>query len=84
MLSYVWTPYDVTRLVISDKTLTPSWAHWFGTDHFGRDILSMIMVGARNSIAGFKVRENMPIGAKVTLRKERMYEFLDRLVNIAL
>ena len=39
---------------------------------------------ARKSIAGFKVRENMPIGAKVTLRKERMYEFLDRLVNIAL
>ena len=35
----------------------------------------------RKSIAGFKVRENMPIGTKVTLRKERMYEFLDRLVN---
>ncbi|TIX42048.1 MAG: ABC transporter permease, partial [Mesorhizobium sp.] len=44
VLSYAWTPYDVTRLVISDKTLAPSWAHWFGTDHFGRDILSMIMV----------------------------------------
>jgi large subunit ribosomal protein L5 len=39
---------------------------------------------ARNSIAGFKVRENMPIGAKVTLRKDRMYEFLDRLITIAL
>jgi large subunit ribosomal protein L5 len=43
-----------------------------------------VVTRARNSIAGFKVRENMPIGAKVTLRKERMYEFLDRLVNIAL
>ncbi len=43
-----------------------------------------VVTKARTSIAGFKVRENMPIGAKVTLRKERMYEFLDRLVNIAL
>ncbi len=43
-----------------------------------------VITKARNSIAGFKVREGMPIGAKVTLRKERMYEFLDRLITIAL
>lgn len=43
-----------------------------------------VITRARNSIAGFKVREQMPIGAKVTLRQERMYEFLDRLVTIAL
>ncbi|MEQ1944370.1 50S ribosomal protein L5 [Mesorhizobium sp. VNQ89] len=43
-----------------------------------------VVTRARKSIAGFKVRENMPIGTKVTLRKERMYEFLDRLVTIAL
>jgi large subunit ribosomal protein L5 len=43
-----------------------------------------VVTHARKSVAQFKVRENMPIGAKVTLRKERMYEFLDRLVNIAL
>jgi large subunit ribosomal protein L5 len=43
-----------------------------------------VVTRARKSIAQFKVRENMPIGTKVTLRKERMYEFLDRLVNIAL
>ncbi|RYE10436.1 MAG: 50S ribosomal protein L5 [Hyphomicrobiales bacterium] len=43
-----------------------------------------VITHARNSIAGFKVRENMPLGVKVTLRKQRMYEFLDRLVNIAL
>ncbi len=43
-----------------------------------------IVTHARNSIAGFKVREGMPIGAKVTLRGTRMYEFMDRLVNIAL
>ena len=39
---------------------------------------------ARKAIANFKLRENMNIGCKVTLRRERMYEFLDRLINIAL
>ena len=43
-----------------------------------------VITYARKSIAGFKVREEMPLGVKVTLRKTRMYEFLDRLVNIAL
>lgn len=43
-----------------------------------------VITHARKSIAGFKVREEMPLGVKVTLRKARMYEFLDRLVNIAL
>jgi len=43
-----------------------------------------VMTSARKSIATFKVREGMPIGCKVTLRSERMYEFLERLVNIAL
>jgi large subunit ribosomal protein L5 len=43
-----------------------------------------VVTKARKAIAQFKVRENMPIGAKVTLRKNRMYEFLDRLVTIAL
>jgi large subunit ribosomal protein L5 len=43
-----------------------------------------VITHARKSIAGFKVREEMPLGVKVTLRKTRMYEFLDRLVNIAL
>jgi large subunit ribosomal protein L5 len=39
---------------------------------------------ARKSIAGFKIREGYPIGCKVTLRRDRMYEFLDRLINIAI
>src|SRR5580698_2107840 len=43
-----------------------------------------VITHARKAISTFKVRENMPIGAKVTLRKIRMYEFLDRLVTIAL
>jgi large subunit ribosomal protein L5 len=43
-----------------------------------------VITRARKSIATFKLREGMPIGAKVTLRQNRMYEFIDRLVNIAL
>jgi large subunit ribosomal protein L5 len=43
-----------------------------------------VVTKARKSIATYKLRENQPIGCKVTLRRDRMYEFLDRLVNIAL
>ena len=39
---------------------------------------------ARKSVAGFKIREGWPIGCKVTLRRERMFEFLDRLINVAI
>ena len=43
-----------------------------------------VVTKAKKSIAGFKLREGMPIGCKVTLRKEKMYEFLDKLFNISL
>lgn len=51
LVSFVWTPFDPTRLDIAGKLKPPSLEHWFGTDHFGRDMFSMIMVGARVSIA---------------------------------
>lgn len=44
----------------------------------------VVVTKARTSVAGFKIRDGWPIGCKVTLRRERMYEFLDRLVNIAI
>ncbi|RMG29845.1 MAG: 50S ribosomal protein L5 [Gammaproteobacteria bacterium] len=43
-----------------------------------------VVTRARKSVAGFKIRQGWPIGCKVTLRRERMYEFLDRLINIAI
>jgi len=43
-----------------------------------------VVTRARKSIANFKLRENMPIGVKVTLRRDRMHEFLDRLISVAL
>ncbi|WP_410482348.1 ABC transporter permease [Ovoidimarina sediminis] len=68
LLSFLWTPYDHTAMAISDRMLRPSAQHLLGTDHFGRDILSMIMVGARTSIAvailavGIGMAAGVPLG----------------------
>ena len=51
LISLVWTPYDVTLLNIPEKLQKPGGAHLLGTDHLGRDILSMTMTGLRTSIA---------------------------------
>ncbi len=68
LLSFVWTPHDHTVLTIAERMRPPDAAHWLGTDHFGRDILSMIMVGARTSIAvaivavGIGIAVGVPLG----------------------
>ncbi|WP_269929648.1 ABC transporter permease [Aminobacter sp. HY435] len=67
LVSFFWTPYDVTRLIVADRMQPPSWKHWFGTDHFGRDVLSMIMIGARNSIAVAFVAVGIGMGVGVPL-----------------
>ncbi|MFT4961722.1 MAG: peptide/nickel transport system permease protein [Paracoccaceae bacterium] len=67
LLSFVWTPYADTAMNIPDKLQGPNWQHWFGTDHFGRDIFSMIMVGARTSIAVALVAVTIGIGLGVPL-----------------
>ena len=51
LLSLVWTPFEATKMAIPERLQGPSARHWLGTDHFGRDVLSMLMVGARNSLA---------------------------------
>ena len=51
VISFFWVPYDITILNIADRMKSASLVHPLGTDQFGRDILSMIMVGARTSIA---------------------------------
>ncbi|MEL6685394.1 MAG: ABC transporter permease, partial [Pseudomonadota bacterium] len=48
-VSFIWTPADIETLDIPNKLQGPSAANLLGTDHFGRDILSMIMMGARTS-----------------------------------
>lgn len=75
LISFVWTPFDVTGIDIANKIKPPSWRNPLGTDHFGRDILSMIMVGARVSIAvavvavGIGMIFGVPLGLWAAARK---------------
>ncbi|NKB51463.1 MAG: ABC transporter permease subunit [Rhizobiaceae bacterium] len=83
-VSFIWTPYDVTNLDITAKLKAPYGSHWFGTDHFGRDIFSMIMVGARNSIAValaaviIGVGIGVPVGCWAAARGGQLDEVLMR------
>lgn len=67
IVSFVWTPHDVTTITIAQRLKPPGGEFLFGTDHFGRDIWSMIMVGARNSIAVAVVAVAIGIGIGVPL-----------------
>ena len=75
LISFLWTPFDVELLNIANKLKTPNATNWFGTDHFGRDIFSMIMVGARTSIAvaivavGIGIVAGIPLGLAAAARK---------------
>ncbi len=75
LVSFVWTPYDHAALDIPNKLQSPNAQHWFGTDHFGRDMFSMIMVGARTSIAvalvavGIGIGLGVPLGLTAAARK---------------
>jgi len=75
LISLVWVPYDITRMDIANKIKPPSVVNPLGTDHFGRDILSMIMVGARTSIAvaviavGIGMIFGVPLGLWAAARK---------------
>ena len=67
LLSWVWTPYGVTGVNIANKLKPPSAAHWLGTDQFGRDLISMVMVGARTSLAVALVAVGIGMGFGVPL-----------------
>ncbi len=51
LVSFIWTPHDALVLAVDERLQAPSWSHPMGTDVLGRDVLSMIMVGARHSLA---------------------------------
>ena len=80
LISFLWTPFDVTKLNIPHKLQKPSAEHWFGTDHFGRDIFAMIMVGARTSIAvavvavGIGIILGVPLGLAAAARKDSLLD----------
>jgi peptide/nickel transport system permease protein len=81
--SFIWIPYDIEALEISNKLKNPNLNHWLGTDHFGRDILSMIMMGARTSIAvallavGIGVVIGVPFGLFSAARRG---SFIDEVI----
>ena len=68
LVSFIWTPYDHEALNIANRLKPPNAAHWLGTDHFGRDLVTLIMVGARTSIAvalvavGIGIALGVPLG----------------------
>jgi peptide/nickel transport system permease protein len=65
LVSLVWTPQSATAIDVAHKLAEPSAVHWLGTDHFGRDIASMLMVGAQNSIMVGIVAVSIGVGLGV-------------------
>ncbi len=84
LISFLWVPYDIEVLNIADRMKTPTFPHPLGTDHFGRDILSMVMVGARTSIAVALVAVVIGMGFGVPLglaAASNRGSFLDELIG---
>ena len=65
VVSMIWVPYDVTTIDVAGRFQAPNGGHWFGTDHFGRDILSMVMIGAQTSL--FVALSSIIIGVVIGL-----------------
>ncbi len=83
LISFVWTPYDYAAMDIPNKLKGLTAAHWFGTDQYGRDVFSQVMVGARTSIAvaliavGVGVGVGTPLGLWAAARRGSV---LDELI----
>jgi peptide/nickel transport system permease protein len=82
LVSYLWTPYEPTQMAILKRLRPPSAEHWFGTDQFGRDVFSMIMVGARNSLAvglgavGLGLTAGSALGLIAAIRRDGLVDHL--------
>ncbi|NKC03762.1 ABC transporter permease [Brucella haematophila] len=89
LISFLWTPYSPTAMNFRDKLQGPSFNHLFGTDNFGRDVFSMIMVGARNSIAVSIIAVlvgagiGIPLGAFAAARGGMVDGFVMRMTDLA-
>lgn len=88
LLSLVWTPYDPALIVIEDRLLPPSAAHWFGTDQMGRDVFSMVLGGALNSIlvalvaVGIGMLGGVPLGLLAAAQGGWVDEILTRAGDV--
>jgi peptide/nickel transport system permease protein len=86
LLSFLWTPNDVIAIDLEKRFIGPGIEHLFGTDHFGRDILSMVMVGSRNAIAvslvavGIGMAIGVPIGLWSAATRSTGGRFTDEIL----
>ena len=82
IVGQIWTPYDPQALDVADRLESAGWHHWFGTDQLGRDVLSMIMVGAKNSVgvAFLSVAIGLLIGVPAGLAAAARAGALDEIV----
>lgn len=82
LLSFLWTPHEPTQMAILKRLRPPSAEHWFGTDQFGRDVFSMIMVGARNSLVvglgavGLGLTVGSALGLIAAIRRDGLLDHL--------
>jgi peptide/nickel transport system permease protein len=87
LLSFVWTPYDYAALDIPHKLRGLSVEHWFGTDQYGRDVFSQVIVGARTSIAvaliavGLGVGIGTPLGLWAAAQRDTVFDELIMRAN---
>jgi peptide/nickel transport system permease protein len=88
LVSLVWTPWPALEMNIAQKLKGPSAAHWLGTDHFGRDTLSMIMLGARNALAvglaavGIGLALGLPLGLAAAMRRGLVEDIVMRATDL--
>ena len=84
MVSFLWTPYDPIRVDATQRLLVPSARHWFGTDKFGRDVLSQILMGSRTTLfvgfvaVGVAAVIGVPLGILAAMTPRRLGELLMR------
>lgn len=91
LVSFVWTPYNPVKVDAASRLLGPSPAHWFGTDKFGRDVFSQILVGARTTLfvgiiaVGVASVIGVPLGILAAMTNSRVLdEFLMRSMDLLL
>ncbi len=88
LVSLVWTPHDPTVIVVAERLQPPSAAYWLGTDHFGRDVASMMMVGALNSIAvalvavAIGIAVGVPLGLLAAARRGWLDDAIMRMNDL--
>ena len=90
LVSFAWTPYNPTHVDATIRLLTPSWKHWMGTDRFGQDVASELMVGARTTLfvgfvaVGIALVVGVPLGILAAMSARWSSELIMRANDLLL